>query len=316
MINRRLLRVKVMQALYAYLQTDSPSVSNSEKELHFSINKSYELYISLFLLLTELVRYARLRIDIAREKKIPGPDDLNPNTRFVDNPVIAMLGQNSALKTFVNNTKISWSNRPELIRSLYNQMAMEDFYREYMGAPETSFEEDKKFTIALLNDLILPSDEFYNTLEEQSIYWNDEVDYLVNIAGKTIRKMKKTTPSAETILPLYKNEEDAVFAKKLFRKVIVNQKDYEKLIEQYTRNWDFERIAFMDILLLMMAIAEIQEFESIPVKVSFNEYIEISKLYSTEKSSIFINGILDKIIQHLREHKLFVKKGRGLIGEN
>ncbi len=305
-----------MQALYAYLQTDSPSVSNSEKELHFSINKSYELYISLFLLLTELVRYARLRIDIAREKKIPGPDDLNPNTRFVDNPVIAMLGQNSALKTFVNNTKISWSNRPELIRSLYNQMAMEDFYREYMGAPETSFEEDKKFTIALLNDLILPSDEFYNTLEEQSIYWNDEVDYLVNIAGKTIRKMKKTTPSAETILPLYKNEEDAVFAKKLFRKVIVNQKDYEKLIEQYTRNWDFERIAFMDILLLMMAIAEIQEFESIPVKVSFNEYIEISKLYSTEKSSIFINGILDKIIQHLREHKLFVKKGRGLIGEN
>jgi len=230
--------------------------------------------------------------------------------------VIAMLGQNSAMKTFVNNMKISWSNRPELIKSLYNQLVMEDFYREYMGAPETSFEEDKKFTIALLNDLILPSDEFYNTLEEQSIYWNDEVDYLVNIAGKTIRKMKKTTSSEETILPVYKNEEDAVFAKKLFRKVIVNQKDYEKLIEQYTRNWDFERIAFMDILLLMMAIAEIQEFESIPVKVSFNEYIEISKLYSTDKSSIFINGILDKIIQQLREQKLFVKKGRGLIGEN
>lgn len=305
-----------MQALYAWLKSENASVNNSEKELNFSINKSYELYVSLFLLLTELVKFAQLRIDIAREKKMPGPGDLNPNTRFVDNPVIALLRENRQMKTFVNNTKISWSNQPGLIKSLYNELIKKEYYRDYMAASETGFEEEKRFTIALLEDLILNSEDFYNTLEEQSIYWNDEVDYLLSIAVKTIKKLKADAGNAEPLMPVYKNEEDAGFAVKLFRKVVVNRSEYEKLIEQYTKNWDFERIAFMDILILMMAIAEIQEFESIPVKVSFNEYIEISKLYSTEKSSVFINGILDKIIQHLREQKLFVKKGRGLIGEN
>jgi transcription antitermination protein NusB len=316
MISRRLLRVKVMQALYAYLKSENASINNSEKELQFSINKTYELYVSLFLLVNELARYAEKRIDIARDKKIPNPEDLNPNTKFIENLMIKKLRENQFIRTFVNNHKISWSNQPELIKALYNDLVKQDFYAGYMNSETVSFETDKKFVYDLLTEFIAGSEEFYNGIEEQSIYWNDEADYVVSMAGKTIKKFKAASVPGTPLMPVYKNEEDADFAKLLFRKVIVNQKEYEKLIEEFTKNWDFDRIAFMDILILMLAMAEIQEFESIPVKVTFNEYIEISKLYSTEKSSVFINGILDKIIQQQKENKLFVKKGRGLIGDN
>jgi transcription antitermination protein NusB len=316
MISRRLLRVKVMQALYAYLKSDSASINHSEKELQFSIHKTYELYIALFLLAVELSRYAEKRIDIARDKKIPNPEDLNPNTRFIENRLISQLKENQHIRSFVHNNKFSWSNQPELIKTLFNDLVHEEFYQNYMNSSEGGFDEDRKFIYELITQFFLASEDLQNSLEEQSIYWNDEIDYVVSVAGKTIKKFKASSGPETPLFPLYKNEEDAEFSKKLFRKVIVNQKDFEKLIEQFTKNWDFERIAFMDILILMLAIAEIQEFESIPVKVTFNEYIEISKLYSTEKSSIFINGILDKIIQHLKENNLFLKQGRGLIGGN
>lgn len=305
-----------MQALYAYLKSENASINNSEKELQFSINKTYELYVSLFLLVNELARYAEKRIDIARDKRIPNPEDLNPNTKFIENLLIKKLRENLFIKSFVNNHKISWSNQPELIKALYNELVKQEFYTDYMNSETVSFETDKKFVYDLLTEFIAGSEDFYNGLEEQSIYWNDEADYIVSMAGKTIKKFKALSVPATPLMPVYKNEEDEDFAKLLFRKVIVNQKDYEKLIEEFTKNWDFDRIAFMDILILMLAMAEIQEFESIPVKVTFNEYIEISKLYSTEKSSVFINGILDKIIQQQKENKLFVKKGRGLIGDN
>jgi N utilization substance protein B len=264
----------------------------------------------------ELARYAENRIDIARDKKMPNPEDLNPNTRFIENQIISKLRENLFIKSFVNNHKISWSNQPELVKVLYNDLVKVDFYKDYMNAETVSFEDDKKFVYELLSGFILNSEEFYNGLEEQSIFWNDEADYVVSMAGKTVKKFKAGSGPQTPLMPVYNNEEDADFAKQLFRKVVVNRKEYEKLIEQYTKNWDFDRIAFMDILILMLAMAEIQEFESIPVKVTFNEYIEISKLYSTEKSSVFINGILDKIIQHQKENKLFEKKGRGLIGDN
>lgn len=305
-----------MQALYAYLKSENASVNNSEKELQFSINKTYELYVSLFLLVIELARYAEKRIDIARDKKVPNPEDLNPNTKFINNLLIKKLRENLFVKSYVNNHKISWSNQPELIKSLYNDMVKQEFYREYMDAETVNFEIDKKFVYDLLTGYIVSSEDFYNGLEEQSIYWNDEADYVVSMAGKTIKKFNAGSGPETQLMPVFKNEEDEDFSKLLFRKVVVNQKDYEKLIDTFTKNWDFDRIAFMDILILMLAMAEIQEFESIPVKVTFNEYIEISKLYSTEKSSVFINGILDKIIQQQKENNLFEKKGRGLIGEN
>lgn len=305
-----------MQALYAYLKSENASVNNSEKELQFSINKTYELYVSLFLLVIDLARYAEKRIDIARDKRVPNPEDLNPNTKFINNLLIKKLRENLFIKSFVNNHKISWSNQPELIKSLYTEMVKQEFYRDYMSAETVNFETDKKFVYDLLTGFIVSSEDFYNGLEEQSIYWNDEADYVVSMAGKSIKKFKAGSGPETQLMPVFKNEEDEDFSKLLFRKVIVNQKDYEKLIEKFTKNWDFDRIAFMDILILMLAMAEIQEFESIPVRVTFNEYIEISKLYSTEKSSVFINGILDKIIQQQKENNLFEKKGRGLIGEN
>ncbi len=316
MISRRLLRVKVMQALYAFFKSESDSANNSEKELQFSINKTYELYISILLLIIEIAKFAERRIEIAKEKKRPNPEDLNPNTRFINNKLINKLKENQHLTAFVNSHKNSWSNQPDLIRGLYEELIKQDFYIDYMKAEENSFANDKDFVIELLSRIINESEDLSNTLEEQSIYWNDDVDFVVNMVLKTIKKFKANSETDTPLLPLYKNEEDAQFASQLFRKVLVNKKDYEKLIEQFAKNWDFERIAFLDILILMIAIAEIQEFESIPVKVSFNEYIEISKHYSTVKSNIFINGILDKIIQHLKEDKTFVKRGRGLIGEN
>jgi transcription antitermination protein NusB len=315
MISRRLLRVKVLQALYAYLKSENESVTNAEKELVFSIKKAYDLYISLFLLIIEISRYALRRIDIAREKKVPTHDDLHPNTRFVENRLIKLLQENKFLKTYALNEGLSWANQPELIKSLYNSLTEADFYQEYMNESMESFDLDRRFCIRLLNEHVLFSEEFANSLEEQSIFWNDEVDYIISMAAKSIRKLNEASGPETALLQMYKNKEDEVFAGQLFRKVLVKQKEYEKLIIQFTKNWDFERIAFMDILILMLAIAEIQEFDSVPVKVTFNEYIEISKLYSTEKSSVFINGILDRIIAHLKENKLVVKRGRGLIGE-
>lgn len=316
MISRRLLRIKVLQAAYAFFKSGTGSLDKSEKELFFSIDKTYELYLSIYKLIIDLSRYAGNRIDLGREKLSPTYQDINPNTRFRDNQLISSLENHKLLNILFKKHRISWDNNPELIRNLYKHLTESEFYLSYLDEKELSWQSDKKFVLQMLNELILVSESLDQELEERSIYWNDDLEFSVLMVGKSLKKYSGSNDPPIPIASLFKDEEDPLFVKKLFRNVVLHHDEYEKLIDNHTRNWDIERIAFMDILIMELAIAEILENESIPTRVSFNEYIEIAKFYSTEKSSNFINGILDKIIQQLKDDNRIVKRGRGLIGES
>lgn len=315
MISRRILRIKILQLLYAYFQGAESSMNKYEKELFFSIRKSYDLYHYLLLLIVDVADYANSRIEIARQKMVPTREDLNPNTKFVDNKIIQLLRSNKQLNQYLNATPMSWVNSPELIKKLHNRIRMTSYFKEYMEDPNRSFEQDKKLIIEIYNSEIINTESIYQTLEEQSIYWNDEVEFVISMIAKTVKDFKANDDENAALLPLFKNDDDKDFAQDLFRKSVLFKEEYSKLIESYTENWDVERIAFIDMLILVMAITEAVVFPSIPTRVTINEYLEIAKFYSTEKSSVFINGLLDKIFKFLKDEQKIRKTGRGLIGE-
>jgi N utilization substance protein B len=316
MISRRQLRIKALQSLYAYYKTGRDEMSRSEKELHFNIEKAYELYHYLLILVIDVVLYAESRIEIARNKRIPTEEDLNPNMRFIHNALVEQVRNNEALLRFVDQHKLNWANNPELVKDLYLKMVDSQEYQDYMAAAESGYAEDKKLITWFYTHLVFPSELLASILEEQSIYWNDDLEFITSMIVKTFKKFKEGDGPDKSLMPLYKNEEDRDFVVTLFRQTILHKEEYVDYIKQNTRNWDLERIAFMDILIMQMAIAELVAFPSIPTKVSLNEYLEISKFYSTTKSNVFINGVLDKVVVQLKEEKKVMKKGRGLIGEN
>jgi len=316
MISRRIIRTKVLQVLYAYYASPEKSISNTEKELFFCIQKSYDLYHYLLELVIEIADYAENRIEIRRNKHQPTYEDLHPNTKFISNTVIQQLRSNKQLTTYLEQKKLNWINYPELIKELYLFMIESDIYKEYMADKTRSFMDDRKFIDKLYNKIILVAEDLYQVLEEQSIYWNDDVEFVISMITKTLKKFNEYTDSDQRLLPMYKDQEDRDFAKDLIRKSIVNHDELRELIKEHSKNWDVERIAFMDILIMQLAIAEFLYFPSIPTKVSLNEYIELSKYYSTEKSRNFINGILDKTLKDLKSSGKINKVGRGLIGES
>jgi transcription antitermination protein NusB len=313
MISRRLLRVKALQILYAYRVSESDNLSITEKELIFSIEKSYDLYHLILLLLVDISNYAVQRTDIARSKFFPTDEEANPNTRFLDNRIISQISDNRRFIQFLETRKISWSNEEELIKTLYKSLLEWDVYQEYMNNPESSFNHDKKFISRMVAELILPHEYLHQVLEEQSIYWNDDLEFIGSMVIKTFGKWKEF--SEMPFLSMFSNDDDRQYVIDLFRKTVLHGDEYKDLIKKFSENWDFERLALMDILIMQMAISEAVNFSSIPAKVTLNEYIEISKFYSTDKSSYFINGILDKIFTLLRSDEKIKKTGRGLIGE-
>ncbi|MGB4291551.1 MAG: transcription antitermination factor NusB [Bacteroidales bacterium] len=315
MLSRRLLRIKALICLYAYNRRDDGDLAKAENELMFSINKSYELYFYLLLLILELADVALEKINFGLRKKMPSKEDLNPNRRFVDNRVIAQLRINNALKKYQESKRISWNINPDLPKILYNQMVKWEPYIKYMKDEKTGYSEDKKFIIKLVTEFFPSSEELLNAFEEQSIYWNDDIDYISLMVEKTLKKFKANSGPEVPLMPLFKNEDDEHFVKHLFRQAILKAKQNIELIDKNTTNWEVERIALMDRLVMQLAITEIVEFEEIPVKVTLNEYIEIAKQYCTSKSSNFVNGILDKIVREMKEKGLFRKSGRGLLGE-
>jgi len=316
MISRRQLRIKALQTLYAYYKTGAEDMRRSEKELHFNIEKAYELYHYLMLLLIDVVLFAESRIEIARNKRIPTHEDLHPNTRFIDNRLIGQLRNNEHLLRFVDQHKLNWANHPELIKEVYSRLIESQEYRDYMNGQELSYAEDKRLVSFIYTHIVFSSERLDSIMEEQSIYWNDDLEFITSMIVKTIKKYKEADGPGKALMDLYKNKEDRDYVVKLFRQSILHRDEYVEYIKQNTRNWDLERIAFMDILIMQIAIAELVAFPSIPTKVTLNEYLEISKFYSTSKSNVFINGVLDKVVMQLKEEKLIVKKGRGLIGEN
>jgi N utilization substance protein B len=267
-------------------------------------------------LVIEIEKFAEQRIEIGLKKHRPTHDDLAPNTRFVNNRLISQLKNNTALNKYLESSKISWVNEAELIRKLYFSLTERDFYIEYMSAGQTGYADDRKVVEDILKYLILDNEDIDSVLEEQSIYWNDDLDFVVSMILKTLKKFREYSGEGQALLPMYKDDEDRQFAKDLYRKAVLNHEENMLMVKQHTLNWDIERIAFIDNLILELALTEFLYFPSIPTKVTMNEYIELSKYYSTEKSRNFINGILDKALKDLKKENKIVKAGRGLIGED
>jgi transcription antitermination protein NusB len=316
MISRRLLRIKALMALYAFNRREDDDVSLAEKELIFSIEKTYELYHYLLLLVLEVAEIASEKIDQALQKKMPTEEDLNPKRRFIDNQLIAQLRKNKAFNGYISTKKLSWINYPHIPRLMYNKMITWDKYEEYMSSEVHGYTADRKFIINLITKLFAESEDLESNFEEQSIYWNDDTEYVTIMIEKTLKKFKPESGENALLMPLFKNKEDEDFVRILFRKAILNTTRYSELIDKNTTNWEVERIALMDILVMQLAITEIIEFQEIPVKVTLNEYIEIAKYYCTSKSSTFVNGILDNIVKEIKEKGEFLKTGKGLIGDN
>jgi len=315
MISRRIIRTKVLQVLYAYYSSEEKSINNTEKELFFCIQKAYDLYHYLFTLVVEIADYAENRIEIKRKKHQPTFEDLHPNTKFISNQVVRQLRFNKQLNVYVDQKKLSWKEHPELVKELYLLMIESESYKDYMASDTRSHLDDRKFIEKLFNKTILVSEDLYIALEEMSIYWNDDVEFVISMITKTLKRFNELSDSDQSLMPMFKDQEDRDFAKNLIRKSVINHNELRDLIQVHSKNWDMERIAFMDILIMQLSIAEFLYFPSIPTKVSLNEYIELSKYYSTEKSRNFINGILDKTLKDLKESDQVNKAGRGLIGE-
>ncbi len=238
MISRRILRIKILQLLYAYFQNEDGDINKAEKSLLFSIQKSFDLYHYLLVLIVDVADYASSRIDIALQKKIPSFEDLNPNTKFIENKVISLIGENKQLKDYLVRTPLSWSRSPELIKKMHNRLRMAGFIKEYMENPVRSFDEDKKVIIEIYNKEIVAFESLYQVLEEQSIFWNDEVEFIISMIAKTIKGFNEESKEKNKLFPLFKNDEDRDFAVNLFRKSIVHQKEYRVIVESFAKNWD------------------------------------------------------------------------------
>ena len=312
MLSRRLLRLKVVKSLYAHIKSESDNLQASEKNLVLSIDKTYELYIQMLGLIVEVARYAEERQEIARQKKLPTYEDLNPNRKFVENAVIARIAESDAVQSFLTKHAPFWNQYPELIKNIYNSLLKTNFYNKYMLAGNRSFKEDLQLVTDFYVNELESNEALEEALEEQSIFWSDDLGFALTMVVRTLSNMRESHTELR-LQPKFKNEEDLVFAKDLFAKSALQFEQNQLYLDRFTHNWDVERLAFMDKLIMSVAITEIVSFSSIPVKVSLDEYIELSKYYSSPTSSTFINGVLDKIVEALTEEGKINKSGRGLL---
>ena len=307
MINRVLLRIKIVQILYSYYKSDSKSLPVAEKELFHSIEKTYDLYFHLLQLSIEITRFAADRIETKRNKLRPTEEDLNPNTRFIDNKFVAQLSSNIQFKEYLQANKLSWANDFEMIKILFEEIIKTDFYAEYMNAPTADYAADKDIWRKIFKKIILQSEQLDDSIQDQNIYWTDDIEMVVSFIIKTIKRFDSKNGDEQALLPMFKDEEDAEFASKLLRSVLTKGPALREMIDVNTKNWELDRIAFMDIVIMEVALAELLDFPTIPVNVTLNEYIEIAKNYSTDKSGIFINGVLDNIVGQLKKDNKLIK---------
>lgn len=303
-----------MQALYAFFQSENSDIAKGEQHLTHSINKIYDLYIYLMLLFTEIRDVAESTLNDAKNKRLPTKEDLDPNIKFITNPILQLLEKNLQLKKEAAARKIGWQEDPELIKKIYSAIKQHPIYQNYMLSEDTSFKAHSNFLYDIYAEVIGEFELLRYFFEEKNIHWADDIDYVNSMVVKTIEGFNEKSNENHPLLPLYKEaEDDRKFISDLFRKTIVNDKENAAYISEKTKNWEVERIAVMDVLLMKMAITELTQFSQIPIKVTLNEYIELSKYYSTPKSKIFINGILDKLVADFKRTDKIQKTGRGLM---
>ena len=312
MLSRRVLRTKVVKAVYAHTQCEDMTPVASEKNLVLSIDRAYDLYFHLLALVPEIAEYAAERIRIGENKKLPTYEDLHPNRKFVENKVIARLNEDEGIQAELKARKLSWKNHRDLIVALYNALIRQPFYQKYMISEERSFREDAQLVSDIYMTMLEEFEPLDRVLEEQSILWNDDLGFLLTMVSRTILSMREAHEAIK-LMPQFKSEEDLDYAKSLLRNAIAGFERISLLLDNSMQNWDIERVALMDQIILITAIAEAENFPSIPVRVTMNEYIDIAKCYSTDSSGGFINGLLDKIISRLTEEGKIVKSGKGLL---
>lgn len=307
MINRELIRTKVVQLTYAYYQNGNKNMENAEKELLFSLSKAYDLYNYLLLLIVEISREERRRFDIltARAER-EGTD--KPSNKFAFNKFAIQLEENKMLNAFLEDKKLTWENDKEFIRGKCNQIEQSEVYKEYMDSDDDSYEADREVWRKLYKMLIQDNAELDAILEEKSLYWNDDKEIVDTFVLKTIKRFEPTSKADQELLPEYKDEEDRDFARKLFRATLLNCDAYQHYIGDACRNWDFNRLAYMDVVVMQIAIAELMTFPGIPATVTINEYVDLAKLYSTPRSGGYVNGMLDTIARFLISRGLIQKE--------
>lgn len=302
-----------MQSLYAYSQSKNDNMVSEEKFLLKSMNEMYDLFLLMLDLLVQIKVYAEDYISKSQQKHLPTEEEINPNRKFIENKIIRILENNQDLQQSLETRKLNhWKNDDEYVGILWEELRESDLFQEYMSTKESDFKKDKEFIISVFKEIIAPNEKLYDYLEDKKLTWLDDFP-LVNTA--ILKMLQKLKPNSEgkAITSLFKNEEDRDYAIQLFRKTLLNDQELANEMLGKTPNWDQERIADLDTILIKMGICEFLKFPSIPVKVTINEYLEVAKEYSTPKSSIFINGILDKLSNDYQENNSMNKMGRGLM---
>ena len=312
MLNRRHIRIKVLQAFYAFFQSNNEDVLKGEKELFHSIEKIYDLYVFILMLFPSLKRQALIQIEEAKRSEYLRQDIHILKTGFIDNQLVDLIEQSKVLQKISKDRKINWEGDVEndLTKKIFKEVYQTDYYKNLLQSESSSFNDDKDALVQLYKKEICNLEKLHHFFDEKSIYWQDDLDHVSSMILKTLKSITKDQELE--ILPLWK-EDEYEFTQNLFRKAVLQKEENDAVLQTYSKNWEKERLATMDSLLMNLAMTEALEFSSIPIKVTLNEYIEISKFYSTPKSNSFINGILDRIFEDYKKDGKLVKRGRGLI---
>lgn len=298
MINRKLIRVKIVQLTYAYYQNGHHNMDTAEKELLFSLSKAYDLYNYLLGLIVAITQEERRRVDIATRRAERERTE-TPSQRFAFNKFATQLEENKQLNLFMEDKKMSWENDVEAVRKLCDQIEQSPLYQEYMMSDAEDYETDRELWRRIYRTLIQGNEDLDAILEEKSLYWNDDKEIVDTFVLKTIKRFDPANKADQELLPEFDDTEDREYALKLFRSTILNADTYQRYMSETSRNWNFSRLAYMDVVLMQIAIAEMLTFPNIPISVTINEYVDLAKLYSTPKSGGYINGMLDAIARHL-----------------
>ena len=308
MINRELIRIKTVQLTYAYYQNGSKNIDTAEKELVFSLSKAYDLYNYLLALIVGITHEAQRHLEVA-QARAKREGSAEPSQKFAYNRFALQLEANHMLNDFLETQKKNWDQeQPEFLKRTYDQITKSEIYRDYMASEEDNYDADREVWRKLYRKLIQNNEELDALLEEQSLYWNDDKEVVDTFVLKTIKRFEEKNQAHQELLPEYASEEDKDYARKLFRATIMNADEYQHYMSDASRNWDFSRLAYMDIVIMQIAIAEMMTFPSIPITVTINEYMELAKLYSTPRSAGYINGMLDAIARHLIQTGRLMKR--------
>ncbi|MBR6276302.1 MAG: transcription antitermination factor NusB [Prevotella sp.] len=298
MINREIIRIKIVQLTYAYYQNGNKNIDSAEKELFFSLSKAYDLYNYLLAFMVAIAKEAKRRLEIIEAKALREGLD-KPSPKFAFNRFTLQLEENKQLSEFMGNQKRTWADNPEFVGKFFEKIEESQIYKDYMASNVDNYAADRELWRKLYRTLIQDNDDLDALLEEQSLYWNDDKEIVDTFVLKTIKRFDEQNGAKQELLPEYDNEEDRDYARKLFRASILNSDEYQHYMSEASKNWDFSRLAYMDIVIMQIAIAEMMTFPSIPISVSINEFVNIAKMYSTPKSGAYINGMLDAIARHL-----------------